>query len=275
MGDILIAKGEVSELDTTGVVLFDCSESLSSSLPGAYHLDWRGDPGRVLAYMEVLGLKKDAEIVCFSKWGIEDAARVWWVLAKHDYTNVRIINSSIKCLHKLGTKLVAEPERLQDVLSLPLDTDYILNSQEDAPTGEDVAIVNTTEDSLQYVSLLSGEAGLKPCSKIEMLLEHLNDASSIVASGNLAGTLLLALTIIGHSNLYWLFGVRTLTGKACTYSVVEEQFLNIKESNLFEVLDVPIEPLSRRVTFNSHTKLQQKKKLPCNEQQVPCVTAVV
>lgn len=268
MGDILLDPSEFSELQgRSEVYLFDCSETLSTSLPGAYFLDWRGDPGRVLAYMELLGLKHEAEIVCFSKWGIEDAARIWWVLAMHSYTSVHIINSSVKALQRLGHALVAQPKQLEDVMPILLETDRILTKEESLPQGERVVNLDTTAEATKYIALLTKDAALKPTRDIETILVHLTADTVVVLSGELAGTLLLALTLIGHRNLYWVFGKRTLTAKAYTYSVIQEQH-NSASSTLFEVVDIPIEPLSFRKKSAMSPLINCKMK-PCTVEFAP------
>mmetsp|Transcript_2578 Transcript_2578/g.5859 ORF Transcript_2578/g.5859 Transcript_2578/m.5859 type:complete len:265 (-) Transcript_2578:597-1391(-) len=237
----LLQTTELSELlREVKVKLIDCSLEQGDTIAASDFLNWHGKPDRVLGCMEALEVKQTNYVVCFCSFGIEEAAQVWWILKQLDFTHVSVLNGGLKAWREAQlpvTKSVqqkAEPSRIV----LPEVEGLII----EAP--EHFVLLDSDESVALVKNLLNEAKQLKPTSQLNQHLEGFSDRA-VAVTGGMAGTVLLALFITGHSELAWQLGDPCRLPRPTFRSWSERQSTG---SDYFEVVELNRDTLN--TSFN-------------------------
>jgi rhodanese-related sulfurtransferase len=196
---ILLHATELRELLREGSAkLIDCSLQADDAIPTAEFLNWQGQPDRVLGCLEAIGLKRDSTLVCYCTSGVEEAARVWWVLKQLGFPHASVLNGGLR-VWKDAQYAVAkaslvkrEPHKLQ----MP-DTDGLLT---EAP--EHYVLLDSDESLALVKSLFTDTLELKSALHLSQQLSAFNDRS-VAVIGSMAGSVLLALFVTKHPDIAW------------------------------------------------------------------------
>jgi rhodanese-related sulfurtransferase len=199
---ILLQASELRELLREGKVrLIDCSLEADDVIPTAEFLNWQGQPNRVLGCLEAISLNRDSILVCYCSSGVEQAARVWWVLKQLAFPHASVLNGGLKVWRDAeyavakASLVKREPNKLQ----MP-DTDGLLK---EAP--EHYVLFDSDESVALVKSLFTDTLELKSALALSQQLSAFNDRS-VAVIGGMAGSVLLALFVTQHCDLAWQLG---------------------------------------------------------------------
>lgn len=164
------------------------------------------------AYSKLRLRQQDACVICYDQSGIEGAARLWWYLKAAAYTNVKILDGGLKLWETEAGEVEdydADTENSEGTREFTLDYTKFTSQREVSLLSSDFSqlLVATSNNELTK-GLLDNEGKVK---SLRSLKEHFNavkvrtdNSVSTVVSGELAGTLLLALHLLGVEQLSYL-----------------------------------------------------------------------
>jgi rhodanese-related sulfurtransferase len=175
---------------------------------------------------------KDAYIVCYDQDGVEGAARLWWYLKAASYKRVKVLAGGLRRWEAEVDEVDnfdPEPWQALEPTSYEADASKFID-RADLPglsaSSSQHLIASPTSALMR--SLFTMEGNLKPQESLKSHFLSLNvslgEEVTTIVSGDLAGTLLLALHQLGVKNLSLLqepVGVRASVASEMTdfYSV--------------------------------------------------------
>lgn len=151
---------------------------------------------------------KKQRVICLSTEGVEEASRTWWYLVTAGYKAVSVLNGGFKAWLALGYPSTRIEHFLRASQSFK---GYFVRRESSA----DIKETGKSETDLQFLSTLPGdeliddlltpEGLLKPVDELVLILKessvNLGDDVQTLAFGERAGTLLLALKLVGLNRL--------------------------------------------------------------------------
>jgi 3-mercaptopyruvate sulfurtransferase SseA len=144
-------------LQNLKVQLLDCSLHLGDTIPKAEFLNWQGKPDRVSGCIEALDIRPTTYVVCYCKFGVEEAAQVWWVLKQLDFLQVSVLNGGLRAWREAQLSVSTSQPKLVEphIVQIPQAEGLVIEALEHCT-------LLSTDDSLMLLkSLLTETKQLK------------------------------------------------------------------------------------------------------------------
>jgi rhodanese-related sulfurtransferase len=154
-------------------------------------------------------IRKDAYVICYDQEGVEGAARLWWYLKAASYTRVKVLDGGLKRWEAEVDEVDSfdpEPWDALEPTSYQADTSKFIEraDMQGLPASSSQFLIASPTSALMR-GLFTMEGYLQPTESLKSHLLSLNvslcDEVPTIVSGDLAGTLLLALHELGVKHL--------------------------------------------------------------------------
>lgn len=211
MSHHLISAPDLStQVPSRTIIVLHCVPSpnvVLQSVPGAIVFVTPSDSKSLVQELNrVKATTKKQRIICLATEGVEEAARTWWFLVTAGYRAVSVLNGGFNAWKLLGlpSSYIEHYSRTSQRLS-----DHFLRLNSSINSKDvlkmDAQLLYTSPGDEMVCDLLTPEGLIRPKEELENVFQSFDvqlDGGRVThTSGEMAGTLLLALRLVGLKRL--------------------------------------------------------------------------